>query len=118
MVAVGLLGYPVEVSRMSARFSTPIGRMRLVSIAEGISFLVLLGVAMPLKYLAGIPEVTSVVGALHGVLFILYGLAAVALMFTLRWSPLWFVGAMLASVIPFGTFYIDARLKRFEARSS
>ena len=88
--------------------------MRLISLVEGISFLLLLGVAMPLKYFAGIPEVTSVVGAVHGVLFILYALAAVALMFALRWSPLWFIGAMLASVIPFGTFYLDSRLKRHE----
>lgn len=96
--------------------ATPLGRMRLISLVEGISFLILLGIAMPLKYFAGIPEVTSVVGALHGVLFILYALAAVALMLALRWSPLWFIGAMLASVIPFGTFYLDSRLKRHEGR--
>lgn len=94
--------------------STPLGRMRLISLVEGVSFLVLLGVATPLKYLAGIPEVTSVVGAAHGVLFILYALAAFALMLALRWSPLWFVGAMAASVVPFGTFYLDSRLKRHE----
>lgn len=94
--------------------SSHIGRMRLISLVEGVSFLVLLGVAMPLKYVAGIPEVVSVVGAAHGVLFILYALAAGALMLALRWSPLWFIGAMVASVVPFGTFYIDARLKRFQ----
>lgn len=94
--------------------STHIGRMRLISLIEGVSFLVLLGVAMPLKYLAGVPEVVSVVGAVHGVLFILYALAAAALTLALRWSPLWFVGAMVASVVPFGTFYLDARLKRFQ----
>jgi integral membrane protein len=94
--------------------SSPIGRMRLISVVEGVSFLLLLGVAMPLKYLVGIPEPVSVVGAAHGILFILYALAAAALMLTLRWSPLWFVGAMVASVVPFGTFYIDARLKRYE----
>ena len=94
--------------------SSHIGRMRLISLVEGVSFLVLLGVAMPLKYVVGIPEVVSVVGAAHGVLFILYALAAGALMLALRWSPLWFIGAMVASVVPFGTFYIDARLKRFQ----
>ncbi len=98
--------------------STPLGRMRLISLIEGVSFLLLLGVAMPLKYLAGIPEVTSVVGAAHGILFILYILAAVSLMFALRWSPLWFVGAMLASVVPFGTFYLDSRLKQHEKPSA
>lgn len=98
--------------------SSHIGRMRLISLIEGVSFLVLLGVAMPLKYFAGIPEVVSVVGAAHGVLFILYALAAGALMLSLRWSPLWFIGAMIASVVPFGTFYIDARLKRFQVQRS
>jgi integral membrane protein len=98
--------------------SSHIGRMRLISLVEGVSFLVLLGVAMPLKYVMGIPEVVSVVGAAHGVLFILYALAAGALMMALRWSPLWFVGAMVASVVPFGTFYIDARLKRFQQQTT
>ena len=98
--------------------SSHLGRMRLISLVEGVSFLLLLGVAMPLKYLAGISEVVTVVGAAHGVLFILYVLAAAALMLALRWSPLWFVGAMIASVIPFGTFYLDARLRRFQERTA
>ena len=99
-------------------FSSHIGRMRLISLVEGVSFLVLLGVAMPLKYVVGIPEVVSVVGAAHGVLFILYALAAGALMLALRWSPLWFIGAMIASVVPFGTYNIDARLKRFQQQTA
>jgi integral membrane protein len=98
--------------------ATPLGRMRLISLVEGVSFLLLLGVAMPIKYFAGIPEVTSVVGAIHGVLFILYVLAAATLMLVLRWSPLWFLGAMLASVVPFGTFYLDSRLKRVQIEVS
>lgn len=101
---------------MTQLLSTHIGRMRLISLVEGVSFLILLGIAMPLKYLAGIPEVTSVVGAAHGVLFVLYALAALTLMIALRWSPLWFIGAMFASVIPFGTFFVDARLRRLEQR--
>ena len=99
---------------MLKMLSTPLGRMRLISLVEGVSFLILLGVAMPLKYLAGIPEVTSVVGAAHGVLFVLYALAAFALTLAFRWSPLWFIGAMAASVVPFGTFYLDSRLRRHE----
>lgn len=102
----------------SYMLTSHIGRMRLISLVEGVSFLLLLGVAMPLKYLAGIPEVVAVVGAAHGVLFVLYALAAGVLMLALRWSPLWFVGAMIASVVPFGTFYLDARLKRFQERTA
>ena len=89
--------------------------MRLISLLEGTSFLVLLGIAMPLKYLAGIPEVVAVVGALHGVLFVVYALAAFVVMLALKWSFGWFIGAMVASVVPFGTFYLDSRLKRKQA---
>ncbi len=105
-------------SYLSSFASSHTGRMRLISLVEGVSFLVLLGVAMPLKYFAGIPEVVSVVGAAHGVLFVLYALAASTLTLALRWSPLWFVGAMIASVVPFGTFYIDVRLRRFQERTA
>src|SRR5690606_39635762 len=54
-----------------------IGRLRVIGWWEGVSFLVLLGVAMPLKYLAGQPAAVQVVGMAHGVLFLLYVFAAV-----------------------------------------
>src|SRR5262249_12017979 len=57
--------------------NSAIGRLRLVGYAEGVSFLLLLGVAMPLKYAAGMPEVVFWVGLAHGILFMLY-VAAVA----------------------------------------
>ena len=58
---------------MSLQFSnTPIGRLRIIGIAEGISFLTLLFIAMPIKYLAGNPEVVWYVGWGHGLLFMLF----------------------------------------------
>ncbi|MEP7128906.1 MAG: DUF3817 domain-containing protein, partial [Chitinophagales bacterium] len=58
---------------MKLNFSnTSIGRLRLAGITEGISFLVLLFIAMPLKYFADIPEAVKYTGWLHGLLFILY----------------------------------------------
>ena len=51
---------------------TNIGRLRIVGFLEGISYLALLGVCMPLKYIWGIPEATAVVGMAHGILFIIY----------------------------------------------
>ncbi|MBF9224019.1 DUF3817 domain-containing protein [Hymenobacter ruricola] len=51
---------------------TGLGRLRLVAILEGVSFLVLLLVAMPLKYLAGQPQAVRPVGMAHGLLFVLY----------------------------------------------
>lgn len=92
----------------------PVGRVRLVGMIEGVSFLVLLFVAMPLKYFAGMPHAVLYVGWIHGVLFMAY--AAVA--FT-AWGnghlPTKLLGlAALASVLPFGPFVIDHRLKSVE----
>lgn len=95
-------------------FLSPLRRMRVISVTEGISYLLLLGVAMPLKYLGGMPGPVEVIGMVHGILFLLYALAALNLLIALRWSPVWFLGAMVASVVPFGTFVVDARLRRHE----
>ena len=94
--------------------TTSVGRMRVISVLEGLSYLLLLGVAMPLKYLAGVHELVSVIGMIHGLLFVVYAFAALNLWLELRWSPLWFLGAMFASIVPFGTFLIDARLRRHQ----
>jgi integral membrane protein len=91
---------------------TALGRFRLVALYEGISFLVLLGIAMPLKYFAGFPEGVKVVGMLHGVLFVLYLLTLIHVTLANRWSFLRVIGAFIASLLPFGTFVLDARLRR------
>jgi len=88
--------------------------LRVVGILEGISFLVLLGIAMPLKYLANLPHTVAVVGGIHGGLFIIY--VALALLSTLvfRW-PLWRLGqAVVASLVPAGTFWFDRKLKELQ----
>jgi integral membrane protein len=92
--------------------STVIRQLRIVGLIEGVSFLVLLGIAMPLKYLAGMPRAVSVVGMVHGVLFILYALAAFHAWVTARWSLGRGAALVAASVLPFGTFVLDARLRR------
>ena len=97
---------------------TPVGRFRMLSFVEGVSFLLLLGVAMPLKYLAGFPEAVEVVGMAHGVLFVLYVLATIHLTFVMRWSFLWFVSAFIAAVLPFGPFVLEARLREREQQTS
>ncbi|MBN6188965.1 DUF3817 domain-containing protein [Aneurinibacillus sp. BA2021] len=93
---------------------TPVGRLRMIGMLEGVSFLLLLGIAMPLKYFADIPIFVTIVGALHGLLFILYIAAVGQVWSNLRWSIGRVVGALVASVIPFGTFVLDARLRREE----
>ncbi len=92
--------------------STPIGRLRVISIVEGLSYLVLLGIAMPLKYLAGQPELVRFVGSLHGLLAILFVLAVVQVWFVRQWSLIKVLVALIASVIPFGAFFLEASLRR------
>ena len=87
---------------------------RMIALAEGISFLTLLFIAMPMKYFMGMPDVVRVVGSIHGGLFVLYvGLLAM-LHFRQRWSFMFSLYALIASVIPFGTFMLDKHLREKE----
>ncbi len=95
--------------------NTALGRLRLVGLMEGTSFLLLLLVAMPLKYLAGRPEAVQVVGAAHGGLWVLYLLAAVVAAVAHRWGFVRLATAFVASVLPLGPFVFDRSLKREEA---
>ena len=90
-------------------------RFRMVGIAEGISFLVLLLIAMPLKYLLEIEEAVKIVGWIHGGLFIAFIYFAFELMGTLKKNFIWFIKAFAAAIIPFGTFIFDRQLKKEEA---
>ena len=89
-----------------------IQRFRLIAVAEGWSFLVLLFIAMPLKYLAGWPWAVKYVGWAHGVLFIAYWVAAVPLFTTLRWDIQRLIGLGAASMLPFGTFVMERKWLR------
>lgn len=91
---------------------TPIGRLRAIAFVEGVSYLVLLCVAMPLKYFAGLPSPVKAVGWAHGVLFVLYLLAVAEVYFRHRWPLTRVLGALAASLIPFGTFVLDRQLRR------
>jgi integral membrane protein len=81
---------------------------------EGVSFLLLLGVAMPLKYFAGLPEAVFVVGLAHGLLFLLFLAALAVAARAKRWSAPLVLLALAASVTPFGTILLDGRLRREE----
>lgn len=90
----------------------PVGRLRAVGMTEGVSFLFLLGVAMPLKYLAHLPLFVKYGGWAHGVLFILLLLvifqAWAGRAITFKQAAL----AFIASLLPFGPFIIDRQLAR------
>jgi integral membrane protein len=83
-----------------------------VAIAEGISFLVLLLVAMPLKYLAGFPQGVTVVGWAHGVLFVAFLALAYETKVALNKNFLWLLKAFVASVLPFGPFLLKKDLEK------
>jgi integral membrane protein len=88
---------------------TALGRLRIVAFLEGISFLVLLCIAMPLKYMADIPGPVRIVGMAHGVLFIAYVFLLLQVALELRWKFSRSAAAFIASFIPFGTFYADKK---------
>jgi len=94
----------------SSLLTTALGRLRVVAFLEGCSFLLLLGVAMPLKYLAGQPEPVRQVGTAHGILFVLYVLLLLQNALENRWSWRKVMLGLIASIIPLGTFWADRHL--------
>lgn len=87
-------------------------RFRWIAIAEGISFLVLLGIAMPLKYFFHLPEAVKIFGWMHGALFVAYVYMAFQVMTAFEWSAGWLAKTLLAGFLPFGTFVLDRELKK------
>ena len=90
---------------------TSIGRLRAIGLVEGGSFLLLLGVAMPLKYFAGIPQAVTIVGWLHGLLFIAFCIALTQAHQDAKWSAWRSATVVIAALLPFGPFVIDPRLR-------
>jgi len=85
-----------------------IGRLRIIGFLEGLSLLILLFIAVPMKHLFGIPMGSMIVGSIHGALFLAYIYLAIMLSIERNWKFFritWKV--LLSSFIPFGTFYID-----------
>jgi len=89
-------------------------RFRMVAIAEGISFLILLLIAMPLKYIFDIPQAVKVVGWIHGALFVTFIYFTFEIFTSFKKDILWLGKAFFASVIPLGTFIFDRELKQEE----
>lgn len=87
-------------------------QLRIVGLLEGLSFVVLLFVAMPLKYWASMPLAVRVVGSVHGLLFILFCGALFRAAFDRDWPLKRSAIAFVASLLPFGTFVFDRSLKR------
>lgn len=87
----------------------PISYFRIISTLEAISYLLLLGIAMPLKYVWDKPEMVEHVGMAHGVLFVAYVLAALVLYKQLAWSIKDLLIVLVCSLLPFGPFYAEKK---------
>ena len=91
--------------------TTPIGRLRAAGMVEAVSFLLLLGVAMPLKYFAGMPLAVKIAGWLHGLLFMTFCVCLLVAHGERQWSLRWTARVFIAALLPFGPFVIDWRLR-------
>ncbi|MET1260442.1 DUF3817 domain-containing protein [Flagellimonas sp. DF-77] len=85
---------------------------RAVAILEGITYVLIIGLTMPLKYWADIGQPNKVIGMAHGVLFILFILLSALFSWQNRWGLKRFLVLFLASILPFGTFYADKKYLR------
>jgi integral membrane protein len=85
--------------------------LRILGNIEGISYLLLLGVAMPMKYYFEMPMAVKITGMAHGVLFVAYCLLLVACMKKFNWSLKFGAYLFIATLIPFGTFVSDRKLR-------
>jgi integral membrane protein len=89
--------------------------LRILGFIEGVSYLLLLSVAMPMKYFFGIPMAVKIVGMAHGVLFIAYCLLLALQMRANKWNLLFGIYLFVATLIPFGTFVTDRKLAKISA---
>ena len=86
--------------------------LRLVAFLEGVSYILLLFIAVPIKYLLNDPTYVKLLGMPHGILFISYIILSVIGKNNFKWSYLEFFIVSAASLIPFGTFYVDKKYLR------
>lgn len=92
-------------------FNSNVGRLRLIGLLEGISLLVLIGIAVPIKYAYNDPYWVKLIGPIHGMLFLLFIFNTLSVGVEQNWkfgTTTWKV--LLACVVPFGTFYIDRKI--------
>ncbi|MDL4841105.1 DUF3817 domain-containing protein [Aquibacillus rhizosphaerae] len=91
---------------------SPINVFRITGFIEGTSLVILLFIAMPIKYIANHPEVVTIVGSLHGAFFCLYLLVIAYTTLSTRWHWKWVVGSIIVAFIPFGNYILDVRLQK------
>ena len=92
--------------------NTTFSRFILISFIEGISFLILVFIAMPLKYLAGIPLAVKIAGMTHGILFILFIIALIMAYKKYSWNNSLTFKLFVYSIIPFGFILIEKTIMK------
>jgi len=86
----------------------------LINTIEGYSYIILVFIAMPMKYLMDIPIAVKVVGMIHGVLFIIFLYLGVKAWISTKWSLYQTIIFFIASLLPFGTFVTKNKIKSYE----
>jgi integral membrane protein len=99
-------------------FNSSIKKFRVASFVEGLSYLILLFVAMPIKYLGGNPIPVKIVGMTHGLLFFLFIFFLYMATSEHKWSKKFSLFAFVSSLVPFGMFFLDKHLKKKELDSA
>lgn len=89
-----------------------INLFKIVSLLEGVSYILLLFIATPIKYLQDNPEYVKMLGMPHGLLFVVYIIMAIMLKYELDWKGKTFGIVCLLSILPFGTFFVGKYLKK------
>lgn len=97
---------------MQQLLQTQLGRLRILGFIEGVSFLLILFVTMPLKYYFDQPGPNKIIGMAHGLLFISYCYLVIVVGIDRSWSWKVIGLSLLASIIPFGTFWADWKFFR------
>ena len=95
-----------------------LNQFRVISVVEGLSLVILLFIAVPLKYQMGMPIVVKIVGPIHGVLWLLYIVASLATSHKAKWSVLFWLLSLILSVIPFGFLLLEFLLKKSDQNNN
>lgn len=93
-------------------FKTPLKKFRVISYIEGLSYLILLFIAMPIKYIGENPIPVKIAGMTHGILFILFMIFLFETMRKHSWEKAYGIRLFIYSIIPFGSFAIEKSLRK------
>lgn len=95
-------------------WNSPVGKLRILGRGEGVSFVALVGIGMPFKYLLDDPLLVRLFGPLHGFLFLWLSLATASLVLNEGWPRSRGLAVFAASLLPFGPFVIETRLRQWQ----